>query len=217
MALAPSSLVVNCYSGVAAGEDIPISQVEVGLGPDGALEEGQQDVRDGLDGAKDQGVAATVDSRVEGKSTGLALREVGWADASCGSFFQEVVTVISARSKAQAIDVQAGDLDWDHSLQHQVERHGGSSGQWLVQGDLDGKSDAGSVLNEDREWLHADVVDRGWLRTSVTEAVLNLGWWRRKTKAQIAQVESRAGGDEEGKTKELHGDQSRIQRRLPPC
>ena len=28
-----------------------------------------------------------------------------------------------------------------------------------------------------------------------TEAVLNLGWWRRKTKAQLAQVESRAGGD----------------------
>ena len=32
---------------------------------------------------------------------------------------------------------------------------------------LDGKGDAGSVLNEDREGLHADVVDRGWLRTSV--------------------------------------------------
>ena len=28
-----------------------------------------------------------------------------------------------------------------------------------------------------------------------TEAVLNLGWWRRKTKPQLAQVESRAGGD----------------------
>ena len=95
-AWAPSSLVVNCYSGVAACEESPISQVEVGLGPDGALEEGQQDVRDGLDGAEDQGVAATVHSRVEGKGTGLALREVGWADASCGSFFQEVVTVISA-------------------------------------------------------------------------------------------------------------------------
>ena len=87
---------VNCYSGVATCEESPISQVEVGLGPDGALEEGQEDVRDGLDGAEDQGVAATVDSRVEGKGTGLALREVGWADASCGGLFQEVVTVISA-------------------------------------------------------------------------------------------------------------------------
>ena len=95
-AWAPSSLVVNCYSGVAACEESPISQVEVGLGPDGALEEGQEDVRDGLDGAEDQGVAATVHSRVEGKGTGLALREVGWADASCGGLFQEVVTVISA-------------------------------------------------------------------------------------------------------------------------
>merc|ERR1719370_605305 len=100
------------------------------------------------------------------------------------------------------------------SLQHQVERHGGSSREGLVEGDLDGKSDAGSVLNEDRERLHADVVDRGWLGTSVTEAVLNLGWWCCKSKAQLAQVESRAGGDEEGKTEELHGDQSRIQRRL---
>ena len=87
---------VNCYSGVATCEESPISQVEVGLGPDGALEEGQEDVRDGLDGAEDQGVAATVHSRVEGKGTGLALREVGWADASCGSLFQEVVAVISA-------------------------------------------------------------------------------------------------------------------------
>ena len=95
-AWAPSSLVVNCYSGVAACEESPISQVEVGLGPDGALEEGQEDVRDGLDGSEDQGVAATVDSRVEGKGTGLALREVGRADASCGGLFQEVVTVISA-------------------------------------------------------------------------------------------------------------------------
>merc|ERR1711994_622696 len=157
MALAPSSLVVNCYSGIAACEESPISQVEVGLGPDGALEEGQQDVRDGLDGAEGQGVAATVHSRVEGKGTGLALREVGWTDASCGGLFEEVVTIISARSKAQAINVQAGDLDWDHSLEHQVERHGGSGGQRLVEGDLDGKGDAGSVLNEDGEGLHADV------------------------------------------------------------
>merc|ERR1719419_1199526 len=89
----------------------------------------QEDVRDGLDGAEGQGVAATVHSRVEGKGTGLALWEVGWADASCGSLFQEVVTVICAGSKAQAIDVQAGDLDRDHSLEHQVERHGGSSGE----------------------------------------------------------------------------------------
>ena len=87
---------VNCYSGVAACEESPISQVEVGLGPDGALEEGQEDVRDGLDGAEDQGVAATIHSRVEGKGTGLALREVGWADASCSSLFQEVVAIISA-------------------------------------------------------------------------------------------------------------------------
>ena len=81
---------VNADNGRAGGVG------DGGLGPDGALEEGQQDVRDGLDGAEDQGVAATIDSRVEGKGTGLALREVGWADASCGGFFQEVVTVISA-------------------------------------------------------------------------------------------------------------------------
>ena len=95
---------VNCYSGVATCEESPISQVEVGLGPDGALEEGQEDVRDGLDGAEGQRVAATVHSSVEGKGTGLALREVGWADASCGGLFKKVVTVISAgRDRDQVV------------------------------------------------------------------------------------------------------------------
>ena len=87
---------INCYSGEATGKERPIGKQEVGLGPDGALEEGEEDVRNGLNGAEGEGVATTVHSRVEGKGTGLALREVGWADASCGGFFQEVVTVISA-------------------------------------------------------------------------------------------------------------------------
>ena len=89
---------VNCYSGVAACEESPISQVEVGLGPDGALEEGQEDVRDGLDWAEDQGVAATVDSRVEGKGTGLALRDIGGAEeVRCGG--EKLVTVVVAEEE----------------------------------------------------------------------------------------------------------------------
>ena len=123
-ARAPSSLVVNCYSGVATGEESPISQVEVGLGPDGALEEGQEDVRDGLDGAEDQGVAATVDSRVEGKGTGLALREVGWADASCGGLFQEVVTVISAGRDKDRDQVALWKLTMIQGSSHQCPDRG---------------------------------------------------------------------------------------------
>ena len=87
---------INCYSGEATSKERPIGKQEVGFGPDGALEEGEEDVRNGLNGAEGEGVATTVHSRVEGKGTGLALREVGWADTSSGSRFQQMVASVSA-------------------------------------------------------------------------------------------------------------------------
>jgi len=114
--------VINCYSGEATGKERPIGKQEVGFGPDGALEEGEEDVRNGLNGAEGEGVATTVHSRVEGEGAGLALREVGWADTSSGSRFQQMVASVSAGAKAQAINVEAGDLDGDDALQHQVQR-----------------------------------------------------------------------------------------------
>ena len=175
-------LVIDCNSGVATGKERTIGEVEVGLGPDGALQEGEEDVGDGLNGAEGEGVAATIHSRVEWEGAGLTLGEVGWADADGGRFFQQMVAVVGAGegeiwiktklchspgAQAQAVNVQARDLDGDDSLQHQVERHGGALREGLVEGDLDGEGDAGAVLDQDGERLHADVVNGGRLRTPI--------------------------------------------------
>ena len=50
------------------------------LSPDGPLEEGQEDVRDGVDGPDRQRVAAAVHSRPQGKAAGLAFRHIGGAE-----------------------------------------------------------------------------------------------------------------------------------------
>ena len=50
-----------------------------GLGPDCALEEGEEDVRDGLDGSDCQGVSTAVDSGSKRKGTSLALWNIGGA------------------------------------------------------------------------------------------------------------------------------------------
>ena len=73
----------------------------------------------------------------------------------------------SPGAQAQTLDVEAGDLDGDDALQHQVERHGSTSRQRLVEGDLDGEGDAGAVLDQDGERLHTDVVNGGRLRTPI--------------------------------------------------
>merc|ERR1719510_1387666 len=88
----------------------------------------------------------------------------------------------------------------------------------LIEGDLDGEGDAGAVLNQDGERLHADVVNGGRLGAPIAESILDLSRGGSKAKAQLAQVKSRAGGDEEGEAEELHGVgvgvELRIQRRL---
>ena len=50
-----------------------------GLYPDGSPEEGEEDVRDGLDGSDCQGVSTTVDSGSKRKGTSLALWNIGGA------------------------------------------------------------------------------------------------------------------------------------------
>ena len=87
---------IDCNPGVATGKERTIGEVEVGLGPDGALQEGEEDVGDGLNGAEGEGVAATIHSRVEWEGAGLTLGEVGWADADGGRFFQQMVAVVGA-------------------------------------------------------------------------------------------------------------------------
>ena len=48
------------------GEGLAGSIGDSGLGPDGALEEGGEDVRDSVDGSEDEGLSAAVDSGAEG-------------------------------------------------------------------------------------------------------------------------------------------------------
>ena len=59
------------------------------------LEEGQEDVGNGLDGSNGQGVSTTIDSGSKGKGAGLALRDIGGAEevrVRC----QDVVTIVGA-------------------------------------------------------------------------------------------------------------------------
>ena len=60
----------GCAGGVGDG----------GLGPDGSLEEGQEDVRDGLNGSKNQRVSTTIDSGSKRKGASLTLWHVGGAE-----------------------------------------------------------------------------------------------------------------------------------------
>ena len=50
------------------------------LGPDGPLEKGQEDVRDGVDGADHKLVAAAVHAGPQGEAAGLAFGHVGGAE-----------------------------------------------------------------------------------------------------------------------------------------
>ena len=62
------------------------------------LEEGQEDVGNGLDGSNGQGVSTTIDSRSKGKGTGLALRDIGGAEeVRCGG--EKLVTVVVAEEE----------------------------------------------------------------------------------------------------------------------
>ena len=62
------------------------------------LEEGQQDVGNGLDGSNGQGVSTTIDSGSKGKGTGLALRDIGGAEeVRCGG--EKRVTVVVAEEE----------------------------------------------------------------------------------------------------------------------
>ena len=87
---------INCYFGIYTGKQRPISEQKAGLNPDCALEEGKEDVRDGLNGAKGDWVTATVHPLFEGEGTGLALREVGWTDTCSGCELQQFLPSVSA-------------------------------------------------------------------------------------------------------------------------
>ena len=68
---------------------------DCGLGPDGSLEEGQEDVRDGLDRSENQGVSASVNSGSKREGASLALWHVGRAkDLCCGS--QQLISIVGA-------------------------------------------------------------------------------------------------------------------------
>ena len=66
-----------------------------GLGPDGSLEEGQEDAWDGLDGPKYQGVSTSVDSGSKREGTSLTLWDIGGAkEVCCGC--QELISIVVA-------------------------------------------------------------------------------------------------------------------------
>ena len=53
------------------------------LGPDGPLEEGQENVRDGVDGPDSELVTAAIHSGPQGEATGLAFGHIGGAQEVC--------------------------------------------------------------------------------------------------------------------------------------
>ena len=92
-----TSLVVDSGPDPDTGKSLASTVHHGGLGLDGSLEEGEQDLRDVLDGSEDGGVSSSVDSGHEGQGTGLALRHVGGAQEVC-ELPQEVVGVVVAGS-----------------------------------------------------------------------------------------------------------------------
>ena len=89
---------INCYSGIATGKQRPIGEEKAGLSPDGALEEREEDVRDGLNGTEGEWIPATVHPGVEGEGAGLALRDIGGAEeVRCGG--EKRVTVVVAEEE----------------------------------------------------------------------------------------------------------------------
>ena len=92
-----TSLVVDSGPDPDTGKSLASSVHHGGLGLDGSLEEGEQDLRDVLDGSEDGGVSSSVDSGHEGQGTGLALGHVGGAQEVC-ELPQEVVGVVVAGS-----------------------------------------------------------------------------------------------------------------------
>ena len=89
-------LVIDCKFGEATCKERAIREQEASLSVDGALQEGEEDVGNGLNGAEGERVAATIHARVEGEGAGLALGEVLWADTSSLSHCQQLVARVSA-------------------------------------------------------------------------------------------------------------------------
>ena len=77
------------------GEGLASGIGDSGLGPDCALEEGGEDVRDSVDVSEDEGISAAVDSGAEGQGALLALGEVGGAQGG-GAHGEESVAVVRA-------------------------------------------------------------------------------------------------------------------------
>merc|ERR1712127_184838 len=191
-----TSLVVDSGPDPDTGKSLASSVHHGGLGLDGSLEEGEQDLRDVLDGSEDGGVSSSVDSGHEGQGTGLALGHVGGAQEVC-ELPQEVVGVVVAGSNVETLNLQAGDLDGDDALEDKVEVDGGSRGNLLQQGDR------GAVLHQDREGSHFKHVKGDRFGAAVTEAILQFG--RRSQASQLeAEVFGGGRGHEEGEDEELH-------------
>ena len=74
---------VDSDSGPDASNCVPGRVGDCCLDPDGSLEEGKEDVRDGLDGSDCQWVSASVHSGSKRKSASLALWHVGGAKDVC--------------------------------------------------------------------------------------------------------------------------------------
>ena len=86
---------VNSGPDVHASNSCTSSVGHGGLGPDCALEEGEEDVRDGLDGSDCQGVSTTVDSGSKGEGASLTLWDIGGAkEVCCGC--QKLVAIVGA-------------------------------------------------------------------------------------------------------------------------
>ena len=66
-----------------------------GLYPDGSPEEGEEDVRDGLDGSDCQGFPTPVDSGSKRKGASLALWDIGGAKEVCCRC-QKLVAIVGA-------------------------------------------------------------------------------------------------------------------------
>merc|ERR1719308_672425 len=122
------------------------------VGPGG--QEVDEDAGDLWEGER---VGAAVEAGVEGEHAVLAIGEVGGAQ-EVTSAGEELVPVVVTGADADVPDGEAGDGDGDQALPLDLQGHGGTSWDRLVQGDLHIEGDGLPGGDDQGEGLHRDVV-----------------------------------------------------------
>merc|ERR1719320_2215871 len=172
--LKTTSVSTQLHPDVKASHLGSVSVLHSGVGVVGSSgQEVDQDAGDLWEG-EGEGVGAAVEPGVEGEHAVLAIGEVGGAEEVAGTG-EELVTIIVTGADADVPDGETRDGDGDQALPLDLQGHGGTSWDGLVQGDLHVEGDGLPGGDDQGEGLHRDVVQGEHVRVcSITESNLQL-------------------------------------------